>query len=207
MNKALILIDIQNDFLPGGALPVPGGEAVLPKVGRLLTYPFDFVVATKDWHPQNHGSFAEAHGLAVGDVVELAGQEQLLWPVHCVRGTPGAELAFEGAIDWVVEKGKDPLVDSYSAFFDNLRQRATGLEAKLKEAGVDEVYLAGLATDYCVLATALDAALLGFRVWVIVDACAGIERQPGDVKRALKEMRAAGVLLDTVEGVEGKFSL
>jgi nicotinamidase/pyrazinamidase len=172
--KALVLIDIQNDFLPGGALAVPDGDAILPIVNRLLPK-FDLVVATQDWHPPDHGSFAANHaGKSIGDVVNLHGLPQILWPVHCVQGTHGAKLAAElsrGPIVEIFRKGTDPQIDSYSGLFDNGHRKATGLATWLRETGVDEVYLAGLATDYCVKHTALDAAELGFRVFLILDAC------------------------------------
>lgn len=194
--RALIVVDVQNDFLPGGALPVPQGDAVIPVANRVLQA-FDLVVATQDWHPPHHGSFAASHpGRRPGEVIELAGLEQVLWPVHCVQGTPGAELAAaleRGRTQRIFQKGVDPQVDSYSGFFDNARRRATGLEDWLRQRGVNEVYVLGLATDYCVKYTALDARALGLRTWLIEDGCRGVERNPGDVSRALEEMRKAGV--------------
>lgn len=194
--RALVLVDVQNDFLPGGALPVPDGDAVIPVANRVLPA-FELAVATQDWHPPGHGSFAASHpGRRPGDVIELAGLAQVLWPVHCVQGTPGAELAAgleHGRIQHVFQKGVDPLVDSYSGFFDNARRRSTGLEQWLRQRGVVELYVLGLATDYCVKYTALDARALGFRTWLIQDGCRGVERSPGDVQRALEEMRSAGV--------------
>jgi nicotinamidase/pyrazinamidase len=194
--KALLLIDIQNDFLPGGALAVKGGHEVVPVANRLMPQ-YALVVATKDWHPAEHKSFASRHlGLAVGDVVELHGLDQVLWPDHCVTGTRGAELASNlnrSRIHHVVQKGTDPAIDSYSGFFDNARRKATGLAELLREHGVDEVHLMGLATDYCVKATALDGIDLGFRVVLLTDGIRGVDLKNGDCERAIEEMRAAGV--------------
>jgi nicotinamidase/pyrazinamidase len=194
--KALILIDVQNDFCPGGALAVPDGDAVVPLANRLMPR-FPLVVATKDWHPRNHRSFASNHsGKKAGEVVELNGNDQILWSDHCIQNTPGAEFHSDlnlSPIAKVFLKGTDPEIDSYSAFFDNLHRKATGLGDYLKEKGVDEVYLLGLATDYCVKYSALDAAQLGFKTFVIADACRGIERHPGDIEAAFREMEQAGV--------------
>ncbi len=194
--KALVLVDIQNDFLPGGALAVPQGDEIIPLVNRLQPC-FDLVVATQDWHPPDHASFAANHpGRAIGDLIDLEGLEQRLWPVHCVQGTAGAELAGDldrRRIAAVFRKGEDPRIDSYSGFFDNGHRRATGLGEYLQAQGVEEVYLAGLATDYCVKFTALDARRLGFPARVIDDACRGVNLQPGDVSQAIADLRAAGV--------------
>jgi nicotinamidase/pyrazinamidase len=197
--NALILADLQNDFCPGGALPVPEGDHVIGAVNRLLPR-FDLVIATQDWHPPDHGSFAANHpGRKVGDVIELGGLPQVLWPVHCVQNTPGADFhpAFDRSrIAAVFHKGTDPDIDSYSGFFDNARHKATGLGDFLIARRVTEVFVCGLATDYCVKATALDAASLGFHTHVIEDACRGIDLNPGDVARAIAQMRAAGVAVE-----------
>jgi nicotinamidase/pyrazinamidase len=193
--KALILVDIQNDFCPGGSLAVPDGDSVVPSANRLQKQ-FDLIVATQDWHPRGHGSFASAHGKPIYEVITIRGAPQTLWPDHCVQGTHGAELvsALDRArIMRIFQKGTDPEIDSYSGFLDADHAHATGLADYLRERGVDEVYLAGLATDYCVKYTALDAAQLGFRAHVIEDACRGVNIQPGDSMTALQEMRAAGV--------------
>lgn len=196
--NCLIIVDVQNDFCPGGALPVPEGDQVVPVINRLVRR-FDRVVATQDWHPPDHLSFAVNHpGKKPGDVIRLGDSEQVLWPVHCVQNTPGAEFHPDldrSAIQQVFRKGMDREIDSYSGFFDNRRRRATGLEEYLRREGVDEVYICGLATDYCVRWTALDAQRLGFRTWVIVDACRGVERHPGDVATALEQMSQAGCQL------------
>ncbi|MFN2540698.1 MAG: bifunctional nicotinamidase/pyrazinamidase [Chthoniobacterales bacterium] len=193
--NALIIVDVQNDFLPGGSLPVPRGNEVIPLVNNLQTQ-FELVVATQDWHPPNHGSFATNHpGKNPGDRIMLEGIEQILWPVHCVQKTPGSEFApalERKRFARVFQKGVDPRIDSYSAFFDNAHRRATGLGDDLKERGVIDVYLCGLALDYCVKYSALDARELGFNTHVIVDACRGINLAPGDVDLAIKEMKASG---------------
>jgi nicotinamidase/pyrazinamidase len=194
--KALIIVDLQNDFCPGGALPVPEGDRIVPVVNQLQRH-FDLVVATQDWHPADHGSFAANHpGKTSGDSVELAGLAQVLWPVHCVQETHGAEFHPQldtSAVARVFRKGADATVDSYSGFFDNGHRRTTGLGEYLKGRGVSDVYVCGLATDYCVKFTALDAADLGFRTHLIEDACRGVELQAGDVRRAIEKMRREGV--------------
>ena len=193
--KALIIVDVQNDFCPGGALPVPEGDQVVAAINRIQPR-FDLVVATQDWHPADHGSFAANHpGRSPGDEITLAGLPQILWPVHCVQGTPGAELhpgLDRSRIAQVFYKGTDPSIDSYSGFFDNGRRSATGLAEYLKSQGAEEVYVSGLATDYCVKATALDAVGLGFKTYLVADACRGVELRPGDVQRAIDEMRTGG---------------
>jgi len=194
--NALILVDIQNDFVPGGALAVPEGDAIAPLVNCLQPR-FDLVVATQDWHPADHASFAaNCPGRQPGEVIDLQGLPQILWPAHCVQGTPGADFASglnRERWDRVFVKGTDPVIDSYSGFFDNGHRQATGLGDYLREKGVTDVYVVGLATDYCVKFTALDALQLGFRVHLIEDACRGVNLQPGDVDRAIAEMRGAGV--------------
>ena len=195
--KALILVDIQNDFLPGGALAVPKGDEVIP-VANKVSPKFDLVVATQDWHPRDHGSFAANHpGKKVGDVIDLHGLRQVLWPVHCVQNTRGAELA--PALDVsrvrkVVRKGTDPAIDSYSGFFDNDHRKSTGLADYLREQKVTEVFVMGLATDYCVKFTALDAVQRAkLKATLIEDGSRGINLRPGDIEAAVKEMREAGV--------------
>src|SRR5262245_10541052 len=179
--SALLLVDLQNDFLPGGALGVPQGDEVIPIANRLSRH-FDLVIATQDWHPANHGSFAASHpGRRPGDRIQLAGLEQILWPTHCVQGSRGAEFA--PGLDTtkfarVFHKGTDSLLDSYSAIFDNARRKSTGLDAYLSEQGITDVYIAGLATDYCVKYTAHDARELGFHTHVIGDACRGVNLRP-----------------------------
>ena len=198
LGLALILVDIQNDFLPGGALAVPEGEAVIPVANGLIPQ-FDLVVATKCWHPLNHVSFAVNHpGRQAFETITIDGLQQTLWPVHCVRNTGGA--AFAPALETarfarVFPKGTDPTVDGYSGFFDNARRRSTGLAEFLRERGVTSVVVCGLATDYCVRATALDASAEGFDVRVIEEGCRGVNVHAGDVDRALGDMRRAGVVI------------
>lgn len=194
--KALILVDLQNDFLPGGALAVPEGDRVIPIANRLMNE-FEIIVATQDWHPADHGSFAVNHpGKEVFEVTELNGLPQVLWPVHCVQGTKGAEFApglEVGKITKVFRKGTDPAIDSYSGFHDNGHRKSTGLGEWLKKQGVKRVTVCGLATDYCVKFTALDAVAEGFEVKLDVAASRGVNLVPGDVERAVEEMREKGV--------------
>lgn len=196
--RALILVDIQNDFCRGGALAVADGNAVVEVANRMMEK-FDFVVATQDWHPANHGSFASQHdGIEVGNQFELAGVPQIAWPDHCVQESKGAELVAEldtESIGHVVQKGTDPEIDSYSGFFDNGRKRSTELDSWLKAQGVKEVFIMGLATDYCVKFTALDAIDLGHQTTLIADGCRGVEINAGDIERALSEMKDAGVTI------------
>lgn len=194
--RALILIDIQNDFLPGGALAVSRGDEVVPVANRVQKG-FELIVATQDWHPRDHKSFAANHpGREVGDLIELDGLRQVLWPPHCVQGTRGAELAAEldhQHITRVFQKGTDPNIDSYSGFFDNGHKKATGLGEWLKARGVTEVFLLGLATDYCVKYSALDAVELGFTTHLIADGCRAVNLRAQDEAVAIDVMRQAGV--------------
>jgi nicotinamidase/pyrazinamidase len=172
--EALIVVDVQNDFCPGGALAVPDGDAVVAPVNRLLSEAA-FVVATRDWHPADHASFAEQGGP---------------WPVHCVCGTPGAELhpgIDRGQVDVILDKGQAQELEGYSAF------EGTGLASMLRDRGVDTVDVAGLALDYCVRATALDAKRAGFDVVVHRGATRPVDVRPGDGERAVQELRSAGV--------------
>ena len=202
--NALILVDIQNDFVPGGALAVPQGDQIVPVVNRLQPR-FPVVVATQDWHPATHGSFAANHpGRQPGELIELNGLTQILWPTHCVQNTAGADfvptLARTGW-DRVFVKGTDPQIDSYSGFFDNGHRQSTGLCDYLRERGVTDVYVVGLATDYCVKFTALDALELGFKTHLIEDACRGVNLQAGDVQRAIDAMRTAGAEIVTSDQI------
>jgi len=194
--RALILVDIQNDFLPGGALAVPRGDEVVPVANRVQPV-FDLVVATQDWHPPRHGSFASTRpGRKPGEVDELAGLSQVLWPDHCVQGSRGAEFApglEMNRVEAIFRKGTDPSIDSYSGFFDNGHRKSTGLGDYLRGRAANDVYVLGLATDYCVKFTALDARKLGFRTFLVQDGSRGVELRPGDVTRAVEEMREAGI--------------
>ena len=173
-----------------------GADAIIPLANRLQAL-FPLVVATKDWHPSNHSSFASNHpGHQVGESMQMNGLMQVLWPDHCVQESSGAE--FHDALDTqkiskTFYKGTDVLIDSYSAFYDNAHQRQTGLQDYLQAQGITDVYILGLVTDYCVKFSALDAKQAGFKVYVIEDACCAYEAEPGDSLRALDEMRAAGI--------------
>jgi len=193
--KALLIIDVQYDFLPGGALAVKEGDQIIPVINELQKK-FDFIVATQDWHPSGHGSFAANHqGKNPGDFVQLGNVDQVLWPVHCVQGSPGAE--FHQDLDqtkWkrIIQKGTNPYVDSYSGFFDNDRRENTGLSRYLKENGIEEVVVTGLATDYCVKFTVLDAIKEGFEATVLTDATKAVNLSPQDYDAAIKEMVKSG---------------
>jgi nicotinamidase/pyrazinamidase len=196
--KTLIIIDVQNDFCPGGALAVPEGDSIIAGINNMQSE-FDLVVATQDWHPADHKSFASQWGKAPGELIELNGLPQVMWPDHCVQGTAGAE--FHPNLDTnklarIFQKGTDPEVDSYSGFFDNGRRHATGLGDYLREEGATEVHVCGLATDYCVKWTALDAASLGFKTVLHKELSRGVELQAGDCERAIAEMVAAGVSVE-----------
>jgi len=195
--RALLIVDIQNDFLPGGSLGVPHGEEIIPLLNE-LQQKFSCIVATKDWHPPHHISFASSHGKKVGEVIEVNGRRQELWPDHCIQGTRGAEFASllqTEKIEKVIFKGIHPHIDSYSTFFDNAHLRSTGLEEYLRQRGVNAIYIAGLATEYCIKYSVLDAQQLGFNIHVVIDACRGIEIHRGDIERALQEMRDVGAEL------------
>lgn len=196
---ALLIVDMQNDFFPGGALPVITAPEVLPALNNLLNQSFDLIVASKDWHPHDHVSFAVNHDKKPGEKVFFHGQgEQILWPVHCLKDSFGAEFCPGWDIDKVQKifyKGIDRDVDSYSAFFDNRRGKATGLEEHLRKYEIKNLCVAGVATDYCVLYSVLDALKLGFKTYVIKDACRGVDAAPGDSKRAFEKMQKAGAVI------------
>jgi len=194
---ALLVVDVQNDFCPGGALAVAGGDEVVAPANALMAR-FAHVVLTQDWHPPDHRSFASAHpGHRPFETVAMPYGEQTLWPDHCVQGSPGA--AFHAELDTrraslIVRKGTRPAIDSYSTFFENDRRTPTGLGGALRELGVSRVFLCGLATDYCVHYSALDARRLGFEAVVLLDACRAIDLD-GSLAAALDAMRQAGVVL------------
>jgi nicotinamidase/pyrazinamidase len=193
--SALIIVDPQNDFCKGGALAVPGGEGILGPVNAVSPL-FDRVVLTQDWHPVGHVSFASSWpGKSLYESVEAGGIPQVLWPEHCVQGSAGA--AFHPGLDAdrasvIIRKGFRAGLDSYSCFFENDRTTPTGLEGWLRSAGAAELYIAGLATDYCVFYSVLDALRLGFSVRVVEDAVRGVDIPPGSVARAIAEMRREG---------------
>jgi nicotinamidase/pyrazinamidase len=196
--KTLLLIDIQNDFMPGGALAVARGDEIIPVINDLMPS-FDLIVATQDWHPADHGSFAVNHpGQSLFETIDLDGLSQTLWPVHCVQNTGGALFApglDTRRIEKVFTKGQNPRIDSYSGFFDNGHRATTGMGEWLKSRGVQRLAVAGVATDYCVKFTVLDALAAGFEVEVLTSACRAVNLAPGDDARALAEMKSAGANL------------
>ncbi|GGE37000.1 nicotinamidase [Primorskyibacter flagellatus] len=195
MTRALIVIDVQTDFCPGGALAVQEGDAIVPGINALMTE-FPAVILTQDWHPAGHSSFASSHpGASPFDMTEMTYGPQVLWPDHCIQGSLGAQfhpdLTTDRA-DLVVRKGFDPAIDSYSAFFENDHSTPTGLEGYLRTRGIDDLTMVGLATDFCVNFSAVDAARLGFKVTVRTDLCRGIDLD-GSLKAAMEGMAQAGV--------------
>ena len=195
--RALMVIDVESDFCPGGALAVAGGDAILPVVNRMIAKA-EHVVLTQDWHPAGHSSFASSHpGKAPFETVAMPYGDQTLWPDHCIQGTPGA--AFHPTLDWtkaelVIRKGFRPAIDSYSAFYENDHATPTGLAGYLRERGLTELTLCGLATDYCVAYSALDAVREGFAVTVAMEACRAIDLG-GSLAAMTERMKAAGVTL------------
>ena len=192
---ALLVIDVQNDFIPGGQLPVPEGDHIVPLINRLARQ-FKQVVIAQDWHPAGHASFASSHpGHQPYDVIQLPYGEQTLWPEHCVQATPGAELHPELDLphaQLIIRKGCNPDIDSYSAFLEADRRTTTGLSGYLKERGIDTVYMVGLALDFCVMYSALDARAAGFNAFVVLDACRAIDMN-GSLAAAIDRMQGAGV--------------
>jgi nicotinamidase/pyrazinamidase len=196
--KALIIVDMQNDFLPGGALAVADGDKIIPIINKLTQLPFDLIVATKDWHPADHCSFAKSHGEQPGTEILIDGFNQHLWPIHCVANSKGAEFTptlDTSKITQVFFKGTDKNIDSYSTFFDNQFEKSTGMQNLLESQQIMDVYLCGLATDYCVRYSALDACFLSYRTFVIIDACKPVNLNPGDEEAAIKEMKKAGIII------------
>ena len=201
-NEALVVIDVQNDFCAGGALAVPDGEAVVAAINRISSK-FPVRVFTQDWHPSGHSSFASSYPQSNPlEIAKLDYGDQVLWPDHCVQGTPGAEFhpnLLTDTADIVIRKGFRKSIDSYSAFFENDRATPTGLDGYLRTRGVDTVHLAGLATDFCVHFSAMDAVRLGFQVIVLTDACRAIDLD-GSLDAALAEMNEVGVALVDAAG-------
>jgi nicotinamidase/pyrazinamidase len=204
-DSVLLVVDVQVDFCPGGNLPVPEGDRVVPVINR-LSRAFPRIVATQDWHPQDHVSFASNHpGSNPFDILRGKEGEQILWPDHCVPGMPGAEFHPDLdtlPFDLIVRKGTDPNLDSYSAFFENDHKTATGLHFYLEGLKARSVYLVGLALDVCVYYSVMDALKLGFRTVVVEDACRGIDSPPGSLKARLEEMRRAGAQILRAAEVE-----
>ncbi|HHG8772517.1 TPA: bifunctional nicotinamidase/pyrazinamidase [Raoultella planticola] len=204
-NRALLLVDLQNDFCAGGALAVPEGDSTIDIANRLIDWCLardETVVASQDWHPANHGSFASQHQAEPYTQGELDGLAQTFWPDHCVQNREGAALhplLKQQAIAAVFHKGENPAIDSYSAFFDNGHRQKTRLDDWLRERAIRELIVVGLATDYCVKFTVLDALDLGYAVNVITDGCRGVNIQPQDSAHAFMEMAAAGATLYTLD--------
>jgi len=197
--KTLIITDVQHDFLPGGALGIRGANDIVPLINGLIPK-FDHVFATQDWHPAHHVSFAASHNKRVGEKIKVGEVEQILWPIHCVQNTWGSDFPqalHRERIEATFHKGTDPKVDSYSTFFDNARHRSTGLADHLLKHKMINLYFVGLATDYCVLYSVLDALELGFQTWVIRDACRAINLKPGDDQKALDQMKERGAHIIT----------
>ena len=195
-NTVLLIVDIQNDFLKGGALEVKNSNNIVQTVNKLQKY-FDLIVATQDWHPNNHKSFAKQHkDNKIGDFIDINGIDQILWPDHCIENSFGAELSAEltkDNIDKIFRKGSNPEIDSYSGFFENDKISKTGLDEYLIGKNVDTIYVCGLATDYCVKFTALDSLALGYETYLIQDACKGVNINPKDTEIALSDMKSKGI--------------
>lgn len=197
MSQALIVIDVQNDFCPGGALAVANGGAVVAPINAMMN-DFDAVILTQDWHPAEHSSFASGHeGKEPFDSIDMSYGSQVLWPDHCVQGSRGAEFhpALNTTGDLILRKGFRPEIDSYSAFFENDQKTETGLQGYLHCRGISSITLVGLATDFCVAFSALDAARLGFQVTVELQACRAIDLD-GSLSKSILQMQAAGVVLN-----------
>ncbi|MBC3349033.1 bifunctional nicotinamidase/pyrazinamidase [Pseudomonas sp. SWRI196] len=194
---ALVVIDVQNDFIPGGQLAVPGGDEIVPLINR-LGRSFRQVILAQDWHPAGHASFASSHpDKQPFDLIQLPYGEQKLWPDHCIQGSQGAALHPDLDLphaQLIIRKGCNPDIDSYSAFMEADRQTPTGLTGYLKERGIDTVYMVGLALDFCVMFSALDARAAGFNALVVLDACRGIDID-GSMEAAIRRMQQAGVAL------------
>ncbi|MFN3966649.1 MAG: bifunctional nicotinamidase/pyrazinamidase [Endomicrobiia bacterium] len=193
--NALIIVDVQNDFCPGGALAVPEGDKIIPVINKISSK-FYKVIATQDWHPSNHISFAKTHNKKLYEKIKIGNIEQTLWPEHCVQGTPGANLHKDlnlNNVQLILRKGTNPDIDSYSAFLENDRKTETGLHYYLKGLKIKNIYVCGLATDYCVYFTALDGIKFGFKVSVIIDASKGVNVPEGNVEKAIEDMKKRGI--------------
>jgi len=202
--SALIVVDVQNDFCPGGGLAVTDGDNVVPVINK-LTDSFSTIVATQDWHPSDHSSFSSNNsGTAVYDMKDIDGITQVMWPDHCVQGTDGADFHKELNTDKfsvVIRKGTQQRLDSYSGFLENDKKTPTGLKGYLTDKGIKKVYVTGLATDYCVLYTAMDAKSAGFEVYLVSDACRGVDFPEGNVDKAIQQMQENGIKIITSGGI------
>lgn len=198
--KALLLIDVQNDFMPGGALAVPEGDQIVPIINK-IQHKFDLVLATQDWHPAGHASFASTHNKDLYELIDLNGIDQVMWPDHCVQGTTGADFHAElklDKIEAIFRKGTNPEIDSYSGFYDNAHLKFTGLSGYLKEKGVTELYFAGLAGDFCVAFSVKDALAEGFTSFLIEDATRAIDAE-GFEKAKAEIVEKGGKILNADE--------
>jgi len=195
MKRCLIITDVQNDFCPGGSLAVAEGDKVVPVINRISSG-FDKVVATQDWHPLNHVSFAKTHRGNPLEVITINGIQQVLWPVHCVPGTFGADFHPDldlREVDLIIRKGTNPLIDSYSIFVENDKITETGLRYYLQGLELTELFFTGLATDYCVCYSAVDARNFGFHVSLILDATKGVDVPAGNVDKTIEDMKKRGI--------------
>lgn len=194
--KALLVVDVQNDFCPGGSLAIKQGDEIIPVINKLMTK-FPLVIGTQDWHPANHLSFAANHkGKKPLNIINLQGIEQVLWPNHCVQGSRGADFHHQlntVGFNLIIRKGSNPQLDSYSAFYENDKKTQTGLSGYLKGLTISQLYLCGLAMDYCVFYSAMDAVNQGFSVFVIEDACRGVDFPTGSMRKALQTMQQSGI--------------
>lgn len=197
--KALLLIDLQNDFMPGGALGVRDGFSIVPVINNLLSKQFDDIIASKDWHPATHKSFVSNHENAhVGDIIALQKGIQILWPPHCIQHTFGSEFVSGwrcGKVKKIIYKGIDENIDSYSAFYDNCHLKSTHLDEYLKNQGITDLYFAGIATDYCIKYSVLDALILGYNVYVIKDGCRAVGLKEDDEADAFSLMNTTGAYI------------
>ncbi len=201
--NALIIVDVQNDFCPGGTLAVPDGNKIIPVINKISSK-FYKVIATQDWHPSNHISFAKTHNKKLYEKIKIGKIEQTLWPQHCVQQTFGADFHKELNLEniyLILRKGTNPNIDSYSAFLENDKKTETGLHHYLKGLKIKDIFICGLATDYCVFFTAMDGKKLGFSVYVILDASKGVNVPEGNVENALKEMKKNGIKIITHESI------
>lgn len=197
--NTLIIVDVQNDFCPGGALAVAGADEIIPLVNR-ISPGFDKVIATQDWHPAGHTSFAKTHNKQPYEEIVIGGVKHYLWPEHCVPGTFGADFHKDLDLthtDLIIRMGTDPMIDSYSAFLEHDKKTETGLRHYLKGLNLNNLFLCGLATDYCVFFSAMDAADMGFQVTVIIDACRGVDMPAGNVEQAVEAMKKRGIRIAT----------
>ncbi|MEQ8214861.1 MAG: bifunctional nicotinamidase/pyrazinamidase [Smithellaceae bacterium] len=195
MKNCLIITDIQNDFCPGGALAVAGGNEIIPIVNS-LTQKFDKVAATQDWHPSDHVSFAATHDKELYDVITIDGIQQVMWPVHCVQGSLGADFHKDldlRPVDLIIRKGSHRNIDSYSTFMENDKKTFTGLHSYLQGFSIRDLYFCGLTTDYCVYYSAVDARNMGFNVSVILDACRGVDVPAGNIAATVQAMKERGI--------------